>query len=151
MDNALLRCPFCGGKGHVSEETKEESGTIMCGHIVWCGGCNCSTELFAEQYDAINAWNTRTTPEEITTALSRLAEFDAAERDGVLVKLPIKPGDDIYWIDDENKVRVHKSGVRGVTFTKDGFKIVDTDGCTDTPGTQYCYLTKADALAAGGR
>ena len=91
MDNALLRCPFCGGKGHVSEETKEESGTIMRGHVVWCGGCNCSTELYTEQYDAINAWNTRTSPDEITAALSRLAEYEAAEREGRLIKLPKCP------------------------------------------------------------
>lgn len=67
MSDKLLNCPFCGGKAHVSEETRDESGTIMCGHIVWCGGCNCQTELFSEQYDAITAWSTRKQLEQSAT------------------------------------------------------------------------------------
>lgn len=61
MMDKLLPCPFCGGEAHASEETKELGGTIMDGHIVWCGFCNCNTDLYTEQYLAIEAWNRRST------------------------------------------------------------------------------------------
>jgi hypothetical protein len=38
-------------------------------------------------------------PDEITAALSRLAEYDAAEREGRLVRLPCKVGDTVFTIE----------------------------------------------------
>ena len=98
--------------------------------------------------------DTKLTPDDInhlTAITADIPDLEAlcnAWREGRCVVLPCKPGDDIYWIDEENKVRVHKNGVYGVSFTKNGFQIVDTDGCTDTPGTRYCYLTEQAATDA---
>lgn len=59
-----------------------------------------------------------------------------------LVTLPCKPGDDVFWYDsDENKVKCIEHGVKGVIVLKDGFAVLNTDGCMDPLGTKYSCLT----------
>ena len=53
--------------------------------------------VIAEMYDRLAAYeDTGLSPDEITAALSRLAEYDAAEREGLLVRLPCRVGDTLY-------------------------------------------------------
>lgn len=80
--------------------------------------------------------------------LNRLQEICNAERDGRLVVLPCKVGRDIYWINEENEVKCHKNGVRGIVIRKDKILIEDTDGCIDEIGTKYCYLSREQAEQA---
>lgn len=49
----LKPCPFCGGFGVISKNIFD---THYC---VKCCSCGCSTEYFAYQDDAVEAWNRR--------------------------------------------------------------------------------------------
>lgn len=51
--------------------------------------------------------DTNLSPDEITAALSRLAEYEAAEREGRLVRLPCKVGTVIYCINRNNHWGAH--------------------------------------------
>lgn len=62
--------------------------------------------------------------------------------------LPCEVGSDIYWINEENEVKCHKNGVRGIVIRKDKILIEDTDGCIDEIGTKYCYLSREEAEQA---
>lgn len=76
----------------------------------------------------------------------RLADHLIAN--GVIVP-PCKIGDDIWWIDNENKtVQCEKNGVAGFIIKKDEVLVMDKSGSEDRIGTQYCYLTKEAAEKA---
>lgn len=66
----------------------------------------------------------------------------------LIVELPCKVGDDIYWISDENNVECQKNAIAGVIVKNDGFEILDIDGLRDKIGTRYCYLTREEAEKA---
>ena len=61
----------------------------------------------------------------------KLKEYEELEEQGLLVKLPCKLGDDLYWIDDEYdddgceiyKTVKYKNGIAGIFLTKDGFQV----------------------------
>lgn len=47
--------------------------------------------------------------------LNRLKRLIDADKNGRLFELPCKPGDDLYWYnEEENKVECEKQGVKGV-------------------------------------
>ena len=65
------------------------------------------------------------------------------------VKIPCKPGDDIWWIDDEAPfVKCDKGGVKGIVILPDGIRVIDSSGDMEEIGTRYCYLTRKDAERA---
>lgn len=66
----------------------------------------------------------------------------------LIVELPCKVGDDLYWISDENKVECLKNEIIGVVVKNDGFEILDTDGNIDKLGTRFTYLTREEAEKA---
>jgi hypothetical protein len=88
--------------------------------------------------------DTGLTPEEVV-------ELAESKQDGRVVMLPCKVGDDLYWIDDEDKsnpvVRLQKRGVREILLGRNKLWIGDGD-CLDEVGTQYCFLTRSEAEAA---
>ena len=63
----LEACPFCGGKAVL--KTAVEENNLITAKVI-CGNCGAHTDVFPDkQYngsnivDAVNAWNTRTTPD----------------------------------------------------------------------------------------
>ena len=66
----------------------------------------------------------------------------------LIVELPCKVGDDLYWISDENKVECLKNAIIGVVVKNDGFEVLDTDGNRDKLGTRFAYLTREEAEKA---
>ena len=54
-----------------------------------------------------------------------LKEYEDLEEQGLLVKLPCKLGDDLYWIDaEEMRVEKHENGIKGILLKEDGFYVV---------------------------
>lgn len=73
--------------------------------------------------------------------------------DDRMVMLPCKPGDDLYWIDNdpdstEWKVRCCKKGIEAVLVLENNEFAIMADGQIDKIGGQYSYLTKKDAQEA---
>lgn len=71
-----------------------------------------------------------------------------------VIELPFLPGDDLYWIDeDDNTIRCQKHGIQAVVYRGNGkFAIVD-DGSIEQIGTRWAQLTYEDAekfIAEGG-
>mgnify|MGYP001769902776 CR=1 FL=1 len=91
----------------------------------------------------------RSEMDKIVALGERLKSYEDAEEQSLLIRLPCKVGDDIYWINDEEKcVSVHKNGIRGIVVRNGEFAIEDTDGYIDVAGTKYCYLTREEAERA---
>ena len=63
-----------------------------------------------------------------------------------VVELPVMPGDDLYWIDDETmKIECQPHGIEAVVYYGNGkFKIVD-DGEIEDVGGQWTLLSREDA------
>ena len=58
------------------------------------------------------------------------------------VELPCKPGDDLFWYNDEERtVECQWQGVEGVVVTKDGFGVIDNVENVQEIGTQWTCLT----------
>lgn len=56
----------------------------------------------------------------------KLREYEDLEEQGLLVRLPCKLGDDLYWIDDEfreMRVEKHENGIKGILLKEDGFYV----------------------------
>ena len=61
----------------------------------------------------------------------KLREYEELEEKGLLVKLPCKLGDDLYWINkeyDDDGFKVYEivkyeDGITGILLTKDGFLV----------------------------
>jgi Lar family restriction alleviation protein len=78
MSNTLLPCPFCGGEQAIKTRYIGYGSLGLGGHDeyrVVCQECRASSDEYRSKAEAIVAWNTRHTPEEITDALSRLEEL----------------------------------------------------------------------------
>lgn len=79
----------------------------------------------------------------------QLSGCDYFKDRALIVELPCRIGDDIWWIDEEtNSVQRHKSGVAGFVVKSDGIYVMDECGSIDKVGTKWCYLTKEDAEKA---
>jgi len=60
---ALLPCPFCGGDGAIeSQPSYSQAANTHERHRGWCDECGYGLEWHSYEADAIDAWNTRTTP-----------------------------------------------------------------------------------------
>lgn len=84
----------------------------------------------------------------------KLAEYEDAEEQGLLVRLPCKLGDVPYWISDEdddgNKVLTIKKGkpITGISVRKDGVYVSTNDfelGALCKIGSRWALLTREDA------
>lgn len=64
----LLPCPFCGG------EAKLHHNSLTDKFKVWCSECDCRTDVYSDEEEAINRWKTRKPMERI---LKRLEELKA--------------------------------------------------------------------------
>ena len=64
---------------------------------------------------------------EAIEALNKLGEYEKAEEQGLLVRLPCKVGDDLYCIvnGEVKKLKVHSFGVPDFEITDIEFKYVD--------------------------
>lgn len=83
--------------------------------------------------------------DEYGMTLDELAELCKAKQEGRLVELPCKPGDDLYWYnDEERKVECQWQGVEGVVVLKDGFGVLDNVENVQKIGTQWTCLTKQE-------
>lgn len=77
--------------------------------------------------------------------LAELAELVKAKQEGRYVVLPCKPGDDLYWYNNEEcKVECQWQGVEGVVVLKDGFGVIDNVENVQKIGTQWTCLTKQE-------
>lgn len=71
-----------------------------------------------------------------------------------MYKLPFKPGDDIYMLDEENnyEIRCEKNGVAGVALMGDGeIKCVSRDGYVFSEGECNIFTSYAAAYMAQQR
>lgn len=67
---------------------------------------------------------------------------------GVIV-LPCEIGADVWYIEGETlTVQCEKNGVAGFVIKKDEILILDSAGCEDHIGSQFCHLTKESAEKA---
>ena len=66
----------------------------------------------------------------------------------LIVELPCRAGDDLYWISDENEVKCQRNAIVGIVVKDSGFEVLDTDGNIDKIGTRYAYLTREEAERA---
>lgn len=66
----------------------------------------------------------------------------------LIVELPCRVGDDLYWISDENEVKCQRNAIVGIVVKDSGFEVLDTDGNIDKIGTRYTYLTREEAERA---
>lgn len=83
--------------------------------------------------------------DEYGMTLKELAELVNAKQEGCCVVLPCKPGDDLYWYnDEEHKVECQWQGVEGVVVLKDGFGVLDNVENVQKIGTQWTCLTKRE-------
>lgn len=91
----------------------------------------------------------------------QIMEWAEAVEEGRMVMLPCKPGDDLYWLDDEFDgekdvlcVKCERRGVGAVVVRgKDDFAIIGRDSLSDCSeieeiGERWSYLTAYDAEAA---
>lgn len=79
----------------------------------------------------------------------QLSGCDHFKDSSMFVELPCRIGDDIWWINDETKaVECAKADVAGFVIKDGEILIRDAYGGDNQIGSQYCYLTKADAEAA---
>ena len=70
------------------------------------------------------------------------------EDKSLIVELPCRVGDDLYWISDENEVKCQRNAIVGIVVKDSGFEVLDTDGNIDKIGTRYAYLTREEAERA---
>ena len=82
----------------------------------------------------------------------KLMDYEDWEEQGLLLKLPCKIGDEIYWICDEDEDGNKGLCVKGESYVeaigvdKDGFLISTDDGSWDRPNkSRWCFLTKEEA------
>lgn len=90
----------------------------------------------------------------------QVMEWADAVESGYMVMLPCKPGDDVYWLDndwdgekDVWRVKCDKRGVGAVVVRgKDDFAIIGRDSVRDCDveeiGDRWSFLTEEDAQAA---
>lgn len=72
--DALLPCPFCGGKAHLHDAAKNPAGESW----VSCQSCQASSILRSNEQAAISAWNTRKAREASQTPSASLREAETA-------------------------------------------------------------------------
>lgn len=73
MSDKLKPCPFCGGQGDYYYIM------TMRKHWIGCHNCNCATDGYDTEEEAIEAWNTRaelTFPDEVQEAQHNLCELE---------------------------------------------------------------------------
>ena len=68
--------------------------------------------------------------------------------ESLIVELPCRVGDDLYWISDENEVKCQRNAIVGIVVKDIGLEVLDTDGNIDKIGTRYAYLTREEAERA---
>lgn len=66
-----------------------------------------------------------------------------------MFKLPFKPGDDMWYIDDATlEIKCEKSGIAGIAFMADGeVKMVNWDGLVFSIGQEDVFPNYEMALA----
>lgn len=86
-----------------------------------------------------------------------LKEYESAEEQELLAKLPCKIGDELYWISDEDSngrcgltVRKHRNAIQRICIAKEGVFVTtdETEEYYDKLGTRYAYLTREEAEEA---
>lgn len=80
----------------------------------------------------------------------KLREYEELEEQGLIVKLPCKLGDDLYWIDaEEMKVEKHENGIKGILLKEDGFYVATSITADlldiDKVGSRWALLSKEQA------
>ena len=66
----------------------------------------------------------------------------------LIVELPCRVGDDLYWISDENEVECQRNAIVGIVVEDGCFEALDIDGNIDKIGTRYAYLSREEAVRA---
>lgn len=74
--------------------------------------------------------------------IDRLKQLTDADKNGRCAIIPCKPGDDLYWYNDEEcNVECQWQGVEGVVVLKDDFAVMESDKLVSEIGTQWTCLT----------
>lgn len=84
----------------------------------------------------------------VAIALNKLKEYEKMFESGEAIKLPFKPGDSLFWVNEEKGyVEEQVGGVRAVVFYgNDKFKVISKDEDTpDDVGVPWNCLTKEEA------
>lgn len=100
----------------------------------------------------------------IQEVFEKLCEYEDLEEQGLLVRLPCKVGDTLYWISDEdengNKVLtiMETEPVKAVAVSTDGIYVrTEEEPEYDKLGSKYALLTREEAedalqkMVEGGR
>ena len=66
----------------------------------------------------------------------------------LIIELPCRVGDDLYWISDENEVECQRNAIVGIVVEDGCFEALDIDGNIDKIGTRYAYLSREEAVRA---
>ena len=66
----------------------------------------------------------------------------------IIVELPCRVGDDLYWISDENEVECQRNAIVGIVVEDGCFEALDIDGNIDKIGTRYAYFSREEAEKA---
>lgn len=77
----------------------------------------------------------------------RLKEYEDLEEQGLLLRLPCKTGDTVYWLDAQNRIN---SGSIICIYIEDGLEGVRAElpYCTINFNTDTVYLTREEAEKA---
>lgn len=88
---------------------------------------------------------------ECTALVERLADYEDAEEQGLLLRLPCKVGDIPYWIADEDKdgnkglFIMEDEPITAVSIREDGFYICSGYDNWSKVGSEYALLTREEA------
>lgn len=80
-------------------------------------------------------------------AVEKLTHIKILKREGKLIELPCKAGDDLYWVNSADMtIRKEERGIYAVAILADGsINIVSCDLDIDPIGTQYACITGEQA------
>lgn len=75
--DALLPCPFCGGRANVLNDGVRLPADISVVHEFWveCEQCQCGTRLLQDRSEAVARWNYRSGSEAYPTPEAQLLRF----------------------------------------------------------------------------
>ena len=109
----LNSCPFCGGKAIFSNPTK---------NWIKCKDCDFETPHFNDTEALVDKWNSLYNCKHFDSIIKKLAEYKDAEEQGLLLRLPCKVGDTVWFVGNnfinDYEVRKFIVGETGINFVQ---------------------------------
>lgn len=102
----LKPCPFCGGEATIMPRYRdEETGELK--QDVCCRGCDCSTDVYSVEKQAIQAWNNRQPLQDVLEQLEKEKRIVDRQLEGATKYKYYK------------QIDLHTSYKNGLIFVKD--------------------------------